>query len=75
MGFKTAVSAWYRLKNESEMIPKLVSTILFAIWLVLVVLGKGGFIHLVLLAALFVLLVDRMAAYRARIIVTNADKL
>jgi hypothetical protein len=48
------------------MVPRLISTILFAIWLVLVVLGKAGFVHLLLLGSLGVAAVDAVAVYRSR---------
>jgi hypothetical protein len=56
------------------MIPRIAATILFAIWLVLVALGKGGFVHLLLLAAIGVATVDAVAVYRSRMTVTDADQ-
>jgi len=57
------------------MIPRTVATILIAIWLVLVVLGKGGFVHLLLLTAIAVALVDAVTVYRSRMTITKADRL
>jgi uncharacterized membrane protein YiaA len=39
---------------------------LFALWLLGVLLGKGGFIHVLLLCAVAVALVQWMAEHRAR---------
>jgi hypothetical protein len=50
----------------SRMVPRIISAIIFAIWLVLVVLGKGGFVHLLLLGSLGVAAVDAVAVYRSR---------
>ncbi|MEJ7623968.1 MAG: hypothetical protein WKF34_08230 [Pyrinomonadaceae bacterium] len=48
------------------MIPRLMAAILFAIWLTLIFLGKGGFVHLLLLNALGVASVDVMTVIRGR---------
>ena len=40
---------------------------LFLIWLALVLLGKGGFVHLLLLNAIGVASVEVMTIYRARV--------
>jgi len=37
------------------------------LWLLLVLLGKGGFIHLLLLSAIGVAFVDLIGVYRSRI--------
>jgi len=39
---------------------------LLAVWLVLVLMGKGGFIHLLLLNGISVLMIDLVAIYRSR---------
>jgi len=57
------------------MVPREIASVLFAIWLVLVLLGKGGFVHLILFTAVGVALVDLMAVYRARMTMTDAGKL
>jgi hypothetical protein len=46
---------------------RLISGALTLIWLVLVLMGKGGFVHLLLLNAIGVASVDVMTVYRARI--------
>jgi hypothetical protein len=38
---------------------------LLALWLILVIMGKGGFIHLLLLNGISVLMIDLVARYRA----------
>jgi hypothetical protein len=43
-----------------------IAAILLGIWLLLVLLGKGGFIHLFLLSAIGVAFVDVVAIYRNR---------
>ncbi|PYS91341.1 MAG: hypothetical protein DMF62_02740 [Acidobacteria bacterium] len=39
---------------------------LLGVWLVLVLMGKGGFIHLLLLNGVSVLMIDLVAIYRSR---------
>jgi hypothetical protein len=39
---------------------------LLGLWLVFVLLGRGGFIHLLLLCGISVLLIDLVSMYRAR---------
>jgi hypothetical protein len=46
-----------------------IALLLFAIWLVLVVLGKGGFVHLLLLNAIGIEFVDLVGVYRRRLTV------
>ena len=45
---------------------KIVAALLLGIWLVLVLLGKGGFVHMLLLNGLGVAFVEAMAMYRTR---------
>ncbi len=45
---------------------RLIATILFGIWLVLVFLGKGGFVHLLLFNAIGVASVEVMTVLRSR---------
>ena len=45
---------------------KIVAALLFGIWLVLVLLGKGGFMHILLLNSLGVAVIDIVTAYRTR---------
>ena len=45
---------------------RLLSGILLAIWLALVLLGKGGFVHLLLLNAIGIAAVEIMVVYRTR---------
>jgi hypothetical protein len=46
---------------------RLITGILMGLWLLLVLLGKGGFIHLLLLSAVGVAFVDLLGVYRSRI--------
>jgi len=45
---------------------KIVTVVLLALWVVLVLLGKGGFVHLILLSAIGVAVVEAMAIIRGR---------
>ena len=44
---------------------KILWGILFGIWLILVLLGKGGFVHILLLCGISVLMIDLVAKYRS----------
>jgi hypothetical protein len=44
----------------------IISLALLIIWLVLVVLGKGGFVHLLLLNGIVIGVIDAVSMYRAR---------
>ena len=48
------------------MVLRLIIAILLVTWLVLVLLGKGGFVHILLLNALGISAVEAMTAYRSR---------
>lgn len=39
---------------------------MFAIWIVLLLLGKGGFVHLLLLGTIGIVVVEFMTWYRTR---------
>lgn len=39
---------------------------LFAVWILLMLMGKGGFIHLLFLNGVSVLMIDLVAKYRSR---------
>ena len=57
------------------MVARIVSTVLFLLWLVLVfVVGKGGLAHLLLIAAVCTASVDAVALYRSRMTVTEVDR-
>lgn len=45
---------------------KLLACVMFTIWIVLLLLGKGGFVHLLLLGIIGVLVVEFMTYYRTR---------
>jgi hypothetical protein len=45
---------------------KIIAAVLLGIWLVLVLLGKGGFVHLLLLNGIGVAAVEAMTIYRTR---------
>ena len=49
------------------MILRFIAGILLGIWLVLVLIGKGGFVHLLLLNAVGVAAVEIMTVYRTRL--------
>jgi hypothetical protein len=44
---------------------------LLAIWLLLVSIGKGGFIHLLLLNGISIMMIDLVSSFRARIAMAN----
>ena len=46
---------------------RLITGILWAIWLVLVLAGKGGFVHLLLLSGIGVAAVELVTVYRTRL--------
>ena len=39
---------------------------LFAVWIVLMLMGKGGFVHLLFLNGVSVLMIDLVARHRSR---------
>lgn len=45
---------------------KLIAGVILGIWLILVLMGKGGFAHMLLLFGLSTLAIDGVSAYRAR---------
>ena len=45
---------------------KILAGILLGLWLVFVLMGRGGFIHLLLLCGLSVAAIDLVAVYRSR---------
>lgn len=49
-----------------KIIFKLIFGVLFAVWLLLVLLGKGGFVHILLLTALGFGMLDVVEMYRRR---------
>jgi hypothetical protein len=44
---------------------------LLFVWLFLVLIGKGGFIHLLLLNGISIMMVDLVSSYRARNALAN----
>jgi len=48
------------------MVVKLIVGVLFVSWLILVIMGKGGFVHLLLLSGIGHLTVELVTAYHAR---------
>jgi len=45
---------------------KILAGILLGLWLIFVLMGRGGFIHLLLLNGLSTLAIDLVSMYRAR---------
>jgi len=45
---------------------KILAGILLGLWLVFVLMGRGGFIHLLLLCGISVLMIDLVSMYRSR---------
>jgi len=54
------------LEKRLKMILRIIAGILLAIWLVLVLAGKGGFVHLLLLNSIGVTVVELMTICRTR---------
>ena len=68
---QTYFPTWYyrRIFNfvfviENIVVMRLIAGFLFGIWVVLVLLGKGGFVHLLLLSGIGVGMVEIMTVYR-----------
>jgi hypothetical protein len=60
-------SALLSLFSEREVLAlRLIAGVLLGIWLLLVLLGKGGFVHILLLNGIAVAVVDLVAVYRHR---------
>jgi hypothetical protein len=53
------------------MVLKLIAAILLITWLVLVLMGRGGFVHILLLNGLGIAAVEVMTIIRSRMTVTN----
>lgn len=51
----------------SRIFMRTLTGILFAIWLALVLLGKGGFVHIFLLNAIAIGVVEAACTYRSRV--------
>ena len=49
-------------------VPKIVAGLLFVIWLVLVLLGRGGLVHILLMGSIGVIVVEIIVGYRARMV-------
>ena len=45
---------------------RILSATLLGIWLVLVLMGKGGFVHLLLLIGIVTWIIDAVSLYRAK---------
>lgn len=56
----------FGLTIDNSMVLKLISMSLLAVWLVLVLTGKGGYVHLLLLSGIGVGVVELMTIYRTR---------
>ncbi len=50
-----------------------VALILLAIWLLLVLLGKSGFIHLMLLSGIVIIIIDFVERYRSREVIADSN--
>jgi hypothetical protein len=59
--------------NGSFLFLKILWASLLGLWLVFVLLGKGGFIHLLLLNGISVLVIELVARYRARNVTGKAN--
>jgi hypothetical protein len=57
------------LEADFLIVLRIIAGILFGVWLVLVVMGKGGFVHILLLNAIGVEMVEIMTVVRTRMTV------
>ena len=48
--------------------PKIVAGLLFVLWLALVLIGKGGLNHILLLSSIGIAVVETMVFYRTRML-------
>ena len=55
-----------RLGEEDNILVRIIALALIAIWLVLVLLGKGGFVHVLLLTGVVIGTIDAVSLYRCR---------
>lgn len=55
------------LRGETHLFFYLLAGILLGIWLLLFALGKGGFVHILLLNAIAVAVIKIVCDYRARV--------
>ena len=53
---------------DNTMVLKLIIGVLLASWLILVIMGKGGFVHLLLLSGIGLASVELVTAYRTRMV-------
>ncbi len=61
------ISAAFWIGSELEVVTlKLIAGILLVTWLVLVLVGKGGFVHILLLNGIGVAVVEMMTMVRSR---------
>lgn len=47
---------------------------LFTVWILLMLMGKGGFVHLLFLNGVSVLMIDLVAKYRSRYVRRSAKE-
>lgn len=50
---------------------RLIAGVLLGVWLLLVLLGKGGFVHLLLLNGIALVVLELVCVYRRRMTVEN----
>jgi hypothetical protein len=53
-------------RQEQNMGLRIFATALLVLWLLLLVLGKGGFIHLLLLNGIVIWVIDTVSMYRSQ---------
>ena len=57
----------HRSGNEERSVIRIIAGTLLAIWLLLVLMGNGGFVHLLLLNGVGLWVVDAVSFYRSRV--------
>jgi hypothetical protein len=52
--------------KRTDLMLRIIASVLIAVWLLLVILGKGGFVHLLLLNGIVIWVIDAVSIYRSR---------
>ena len=65
MAVLLSTDANYWLFENRAMVLRIIAGVLLLVWLALVLMGKGGFVHILLLNAIGIIAVEVMTAYRS----------
>ena len=53
-------------QEKGDLVLRNIALVLLAAWLLLVLIGKGGFVHLLLLNGIVIYLIDAVSIYRSK---------